>query len=182
MLDAVCAECPLVFNEPIAVAKACDCTDAPSNITCCTALNSYLSDLQQQMLITNLQALHCVTYLASVLQNMSVSADIYSLCQIELNAFSLQGAGAGGQGCLLSSLPSDIESNVSSIDFTCDLNDNIAAPWPQTTFDTLSHCSKPPVALPALPGTNGASVCRAGLQQGSLLLLALFLFMIVHTC
>ncbi len=91
MFDAVCAECPLVFNEPIAVAKACDCTDAPSNITCCTALNSYLSDLQQQMLITNLQALHCVTYLASVLQNMSVSADIYSLCQIELNAFSLQG-------------------------------------------------------------------------------------------
>jgi hypothetical protein len=174
-------ECPLVFNEPIAVAKACDCTDAPSNITCCTALNSYLSDLQQQMLITNLQALHCVTYLASVLQNMSVSADIYSLCQIELNAFSLQGAGAGGQGCLLSSLPSDIESNVSSIDFTCDLNDNIAAPWPQTAFDTLSRCSKPPVALPALPETNGASVCR-GLQQGSLLLLALFLFMIVHTC
>ena len=35
-------------------------------------------------------------------------------------------------GCLLSSLPSDIVSNVTGIDFTCDLNDNIAAPWTRT--------------------------------------------------
>jgi hypothetical protein len=35
-------------------------------------------------------------------------------------------------GCLLSSLPSDIVSNVTGIDFTCDLNDNIAAPWART--------------------------------------------------
>ncbi len=80
-----------MFHEPSAVAKACDCTDMPSNVTCCTALNHYLLELQQQMLITNLQALHCVTILASILQNMSVSANIYSLCQIQLNDFSLQG-------------------------------------------------------------------------------------------
>jgi hypothetical protein len=91
IFGADCAECPLVFHEPSAVAKACDCTDMPSNVTCCTALNHYLLELQQQMLITNLQALHCVTILASILQNMSVSANIYSLCQIQLNDFSLQG-------------------------------------------------------------------------------------------
>nr|PNR42645.1 hypothetical protein PHYPA_017475 [Physcomitrium patens] len=73
------------------------------------------------MLITNLQALCCVIFLASMLQYKSIFADIYSLCRINLKDFSLQ-------GCLLSSLPFDIISNVTSIDFTYDLNDNIAAP------------------------------------------------------
>ncbi|CAK9209318.1 unnamed protein product [Sphagnum jensenii] len=167
-------ECPLVFHEPSTVAKACACTDMPSNVTCCTALNHYLLELQRQMLITNLQALHCVTILASILQNMSVSANIYSLCQIQLNDFSLQ-------GCLLSSLPSDIERNVSGIEFTCDLNDNIAAPWPPPAFDSFALCSQAPVALPALPGVNGAYMYK-GFRQRSLLLLVVFLFLILHRC
>lgn len=61
-------------------------------MTCCRALDSYLLEVQQQMLITNLQALRCVTLLASMLQNISVSADIYSLCGIDLKDFSLQGS------------------------------------------------------------------------------------------
>ena len=73
------------------VAKTCGCSSTPSNMTCCKALDGYLLDVQQQMLITNLQALRCVTLLASMLQNMSVSADIYSLCEIDLKDFSLQG-------------------------------------------------------------------------------------------
>nr|XP_024391865.1 uncharacterized GPI-anchored protein At1g61900-like isoform X5 [Physcomitrium patens] len=67
--------------------------------------------------------------------------------------------GVGGQGCLLSSLPSDIMSNVTGIDFTCDLNDNIAAPWVQTlkTDAAYSVCGRPPVALPAIPESSTAS-------------------------
>lgn len=42
-------------------------------------------------------------------------------------------------GCLLSSLPSDIVSNVTGIDFTCDLNDNIAAPWTRTLDTNVAH-------------------------------------------
>ena len=86
------AECPLKFSDPMPVAGACGCTSAPSNKSCCEALDSYLLSMQQQMLITNLQALRCVTFLASTLQNMSVSANIYSLCQIDLKDFSLQGS------------------------------------------------------------------------------------------
>ncbi|XP_024391863.1 uncharacterized GPI-anchored protein At1g61900 isoform X2 [Physcomitrium patens] len=86
-----------------------------------------------------------------------VNKDIYSLCGIDLKDFSLQGV--GGQGCLLSSLPSDIMSNVTGIDFTCDLNDNIAAPWVQTlkTDAAYSVCGRPPVALPAIPESSTAS-------------------------
>lgn len=88
----ISAECPLEFGDPLPVAKTCGCSIAPSNMTCCRALDSYLLTVQQQMLITNLQALRCVTLLASMLQNMSVSADIYSLCAIDLKDFSLQGS------------------------------------------------------------------------------------------
>uniref|UniRef100_A0A7I4AG73 SPARK domain-containing protein n=1 Tax=Physcomitrium patens TaxID=3218 RepID=A0A7I4AG73_PHYPA len=145
-------ECPLEFRDPMPVAKACGCSSTPSIATCCRAIDGYLLEVQQQMLITNLQALRCVTFLASMLQNMSVFADIYSLCGIDLKDFSLQ-------GCLLSSLPSDIMSNVTGIDFTCDLNDNIAAPWVQTlkTDAAYSVCGRPPVALPAIPESSTAS-------------------------
>jgi hypothetical protein len=85
------------------VAKTCGCSSTPSNTTCCKALDSYLLEVQQQMLITNLQALRCVTFLASMLQNMSVSADIYTLCGIDLKDFSLQGQSAFSSNVLLSS-------------------------------------------------------------------------------
>ncbi|KAG0628249.1 hypothetical protein M758_1G012800 [Ceratodon purpureus] len=173
-------ECPLEFGDAMPVAKTCGCSTAPSNMTCCKALDSYLLEVQQQMLITNLQALRCVTSLASMLQNMSVSADIYSLCGIDLKDFSLQGV--GGQGCLLSSLPSDIVSNVTGIDFTCDLNDNIAAPWSRsldTNAAAYSVCGQPPVALPALPETSGASLFIGDPTRENIFIVASYILFII---
>ncbi|URE21809.1 hypothetical protein MUK42_10993 [Musa troglodytarum] len=46
-------------------------------------------------------------------------------------------------GCLLPSLPSDATFDPSSgISFTCDLNDNIAAPWPSASQASSSACNK----------------------------------------
>ena len=46
-------------------------------------------------------------------------------------------------GCLLRSLPTDIEfDNTTGISFTCDLSDNIAAPWPSSSsVQSLSLCA-----------------------------------------
>jgi hypothetical protein len=51
-------------------------------------------------------------------------------------------------GCLLRAIPSDvIEDKSSGISFTCDLNDNIAAPWPssssQSSFSLCGFCKLP---------------------------------------
>ncbi|KAJ6908664.1 hypothetical protein NC651_018909 [Populus alba x Populus x berolinensis] len=55
-------------------------------------------------------------------------------------------------GCLLRSLPPDvILDNSTGFSITCDLNDNIAAPWPSSSsISTLSLCA-PEMSLPALP-------------------------------
>ena len=46
-------------------------------------------------------------------------------------------------GCLLPSLPSDATLDpTSGISFLCDLNDNIAAPWPTTSQVQASSCNK----------------------------------------
>ncbi|WVZ01837.1 hypothetical protein V8G54_022643 [Vigna mungo] len=47
------------------------------------------------------------------------------------------------QGCLLRSLPGDvIFDNSSGFSFTCDLTDNIAAPWPSSSsMASLSLCA-----------------------------------------
>lgn len=46
-------------------------------------------------------------------------------------------------GCLLPSLPSDaIFDKDSGISFTCDLNDNIPAPWPSSSQSSASTCKK----------------------------------------
>lgn len=46
-------------------------------------------------------------------------------------------------GCLLRSLPTDIVfDNITGISFTCDLSDNIAAPWPSSSsLQSLSLCA-----------------------------------------
>lgn len=46
-------------------------------------------------------------------------------------------------GCLLRSLPGDvIFDNSTGVSFTCDLNDNIPAPWPSSSsFTSLSLCA-----------------------------------------
>eukprot|EP00250_Pteridium_aquilinum_P011940 c20403_g1_i1 orf=320-1669(+) len=143
--------CPLVFKDPSSVVSACG-GSSPSNITCCMSLYSYISELQKQMLITNVQALNCVTLFGSTLIKRGVQIDLYGLCQVDLKDFSLQVHGE--QGCLLRAIPSDvIEDKSTGISFTCDLNDNIAAPWPSSSQSSFSLCTSS-ASLPALPATD----------------------------
>ncbi|KAJ7236559.1 hypothetical protein O6H91_Y446800 [Diphasiastrum complanatum] len=138
-------ECPLIFNNPSSVIQACG-GQSPSVKTCCTELHKYISDIQQQTFITDLQALHCVTLLGLMLKKGAVTANVYELCSIDLKDFSLQGN--SDQGCLLNSLPTDVMSNRSGISFTCDLNNNIPAPWPPTSTPAL--CSRN-TSVPTIP-------------------------------
>ncbi|KAI3849039.1 hypothetical protein MKX03_011482 [Papaver bracteatum] len=149
--------CPLVFPNTKGVAKHCG--DEISNQTaCCNAMESYVTHLQKQSFITNLQALDCAALLGVKLHKSNITRNIYGLCHITLKDFSLQ-VGTQESGCLLPSLPSDATFDKSSgISFLCDLNDNIAAPWPSTTQLPSSSCNKT-VKIPALPaatsGQNG---------------------------
>ncbi|KAJ1428746.1 putative GPI-anchored protein [Sesbania bispinosa] len=82
--------CPLVLAEPKQVAKGCG--NGISNKTaCCNAMESYVSHLQKQSFITNLQALDCAETLAMKLKRANITEDVYSLCHISLKDFSLQG-------------------------------------------------------------------------------------------
>lgn len=140
--------CPLKFKEPSDVINACHDLASP-NPSCCNTLNAYVATLQSQMLITNRQAINCATLFGSMLQKSGVMRDIYKLCDVDLKDFSLQ---AYGQGCLLQSLPTDIIfDNATGFSFTCDLSDNIVAPWPSSSsLQSLSFCA-PEMSLPALP-------------------------------
>ncbi|OVA10546.1 hypothetical protein BVC80_8987g18 [Macleaya cordata] len=142
--------CPLVFPDIKGFAK--DCGNEISNQTaCCNAMESYVSHLQKQSFITNLQALDCAALLGMKLHKSNITRNIYGLCHITLKDFSLQES-----GCLLPSLPSDATFDKSSgISFLCDLNDNIAAPWPSTTQLPSSSCNKT-IKLPALPAATSA--------------------------
>ncbi|PKA48665.1 putative GPI-anchored protein [Apostasia shenzhenica] len=81
--------CPLVFPETTAVAK--DCGNEIENYSaCCKAMNSYITHLQKQSFITNLQAVGCAAYLGLQLQKVNVSKNVYRFCQITLKDFSLQ--------------------------------------------------------------------------------------------
>ncbi|KAL5990869.1 hypothetical protein ACLOJK_011774 [Asimina triloba] len=127
--------CPLEFKEPSAVIKACSDAASP-NPSCCGSLNTYVATIQKQMLITNRQAINCATLFGSMLQKGGVMTNVYELCDVDLKDFSLQ-------GCLLRSLPADvIFDNSSGFSFTCDLNDNIAAPWPSSSsLSSLPLCA-----------------------------------------
>ncbi|MQM18033.1 hypothetical protein Taro_051016 [Colocasia esculenta] len=129
--------CPLVFPDAKTVAR--DCVDVIGNRTaCCNTVNNFVSHLQKQSFITNLQALDCAATFGLQLQRMNISTNVYSLCHITLKDFSLQES-----GCLLPSLPSDATFDQSSgVSFTCDLNDNIAAPWPSSQSSSSSSCNK----------------------------------------
>lgn len=82
--------CPLVLPDTKQVAKGCG--DGIRNKTaCCNAMESYVSHLQKQSFITNLQALDCAETLAMKLKKSNIADDIYSLCHISLKDFSLQG-------------------------------------------------------------------------------------------
>ncbi|OVA11054.1 hypothetical protein BVC80_1741g28 [Macleaya cordata] len=147
--------CPLEFKQPSAVITACRDLAGP-NPSCCSSLNTYIAGIQKQMLITNRQAINCAAMFGSMLQKGGVMTNIYELCDVDLKDFSLQ-------GCLLRSLPADVVfDNSTGFSFTCDLTDNIAAPWPSSSsISSLSLCA-PEMSLPALPtlhtsGNPGAS-------------------------
>ncbi|XP_077225303.1 GPI-anchored protein isoform X2 [Tasmannia lanceolata] len=155
--------CPLEFKEPSEVIKACSDVASP-NPSCCSSLNTYIAAIQKQMLITNRQAINCATLFGSMLQKGGVMTNIYELCDVDLKDFSLQAYGQ--QGCLLRSLPTDIVfDNSTGFSFTCDLSDNIAAPWPSSSsLSSLSLCA-PEMSLPALPTSQisgSAGHCDTG--------------------
>ncbi|CAI8611609.1 unnamed protein product [Vicia faba] len=144
--------CPLTFKEPSDVIAVCKNVAAPSP-TCCSSLNTYIAETQQKILITNKQAIICATQFGSMLRGGGVMTNVYDLCDVDLKDFSVQAAlGLQDGGCLLRSLPGDvIFDNSSGVSFTCDLSDNIAAPWPSSSsFTSLSFCA-PEMSLPALP-------------------------------
>ncbi|XP_010546889.1 PREDICTED: uncharacterized GPI-anchored protein At1g61900 [Tarenaya hassleriana] len=142
--------CPLVFPHMRHIGNSC--RDGISNQTgCCLAMENYVSHLQKQSLVTNLQALDCASTMGLKLQKLNVTKNLFSICHISLKDFSIQVA-SQVSGCLLPSLPSDaIFDNSTGISFTCDLNDNIPAPWPSSSSQSpASSCNKT-VRIPALP-------------------------------
>ncbi|ESR60793.1 hypothetical protein CICLE_v10015544mg [Citrus x clementina] len=81
--------CPLVFPDMANVTKECGYTIS-NKTACCKAMESYVSHLQEQSFITNLQALNCAASLGMKLQKANVSQNVYDLCHINLKDFSLQ--------------------------------------------------------------------------------------------
>ncbi|XP_071722586.1 LOW QUALITY PROTEIN: uncharacterized GPI-anchored protein At1g61900-like [Rutidosis leptorrhynchoides] len=145
--------CPLAFPDMEHVAKSCG-NNISNQTACCNSMASYKSHLQGQKFITNLQALDCATSLGKKLQKLNVTRNVYSLCHISLQSFSL--LGTQDSGCLLPSLPSDATfDKLSGLSFICDLNDNIAAPWPSMDQAPASSCNKT-IRIPALPAVASA--------------------------
>ncbi|KAG5401757.1 hypothetical protein IGI04_016364 [Brassica rapa subsp. trilocularis] len=165
--------CPLEFKEPTEVIKACRNVAAPSP-SCCSSLNAYISGIRNQMLITNKQAIVCATVIGSMLRKGGVMTNIYELCDVDLKDFSVQ-------GCLLRSYPADlIFDNTTGYSFTCDLTDNIAAPWPSSSsMSSLSLCA-PEMSLPALPTSQTLRNhgFRGGGAFGALRLIIILVFML----
>ncbi|XWS09387.1 hypothetical protein CRYUN_Cryun40dG0080700 [Craigia yunnanensis] len=85
--------CPLEFNQPSEVIKACRNVAAPSP-SCCSSLNTYIAGIQKQMLITNKQAIICATMFGSILRKGGVITNVYELCDVDLKDFSIQGMDA----------------------------------------------------------------------------------------
>ncbi|KAH0650956.1 hypothetical protein KY284_030868 [Solanum tuberosum] len=150
--------CPLVFPDIKNISKECG-EETSNQISCCNALNSYLSHLQQQSFITNLQALTCATLLGKKLQEANIISNIFDLCHVNLKDFSLQES-----GCLLPSLPTDLTyDQTSGIGIICDLNDNVAAPWSSPYSGAASTCNKT-AALPELPKATSSQLSK-GMAQ-----------------
>ncbi|PKI57973.1 hypothetical protein CRG98_021624 [Punica granatum] len=157
--------CPLDFPNITKVAAECE---GPINnrTACCKAMDSYTSWLQRQSFLTNLQALNCAAMLGMKLQKANVSKNLYNLCHVNLRDFSIQAS-----GCLLPSLPSDATFDKSSgISIICDLNDNIAAPWPSSSLEPVSSCNKTN-KIPALPSPTSA---QSGIHIENFMFLLLF--------
>ncbi|CAH1423777.1 unnamed protein product [Lactuca virosa] len=142
--------CPLVLPNVRPVAHGCH-NELSNQTSCCSAMESYVSHLQKQSFLTNLQALNCASSLGKKLQKENVTNNVYNLCHISLQDFSLQANGMQESGCLLPSLPSDATFDTSSgVSFLCDLNDHIPAPWPSISHLPASSCNRT-IKIPALP-------------------------------
>ncbi|KAL6573855.1 hypothetical protein OROHE_001397 [Orobanche hederae] len=141
--------CPLKFPSISRVIEGCGAGNN-NQTECCSSVESYVSHLQRQSFVTNLQALNCAASLGVKLRNANITENVYSRCRVSLKDFSLQ-VGTQESGCLLPSLPSDVVFDRSAgVSFLCDLNDNIPAPWPATSQLPSSSCNKT-VKIPALP-------------------------------
>ncbi|GFP85213.1 uncharacterized GPI-anchored protein at1g61900 [Phtheirospermum japonicum] len=158
--------CPLNMRPPSEVIAACRNVAAPSP-SCCSSLNNYIAGIQKQMLITNRQAILCATMFGSMLQKGGVMTNVYELCDVDLKDFSLQGYGQ--EGCLLPSLPADMVYDSSTgFSFTCDLRDNIEAPWPSSSSMTSLSLCAPEMSLPALPTSHNLG--NPGIRGGGVYL------------
>lgn len=82
--------CPLVFPDMKNVTEECG-NSSTNQTACCDAMENYITLLQDQSFITNLQALNCASSLATNLQNANVSINVYDICRVKLKDFSLQG-------------------------------------------------------------------------------------------
>ncbi|MCD7446630.1 hypothetical protein HAX54_012116 [Datura stramonium] len=124
------------------------------------------------MLITNRQAIICAAAFGSMLQKAGVMTNVYELCDVDLKDFSLQAYGQ--EGCLLRSYPADlVYDNLTGFSFTCDLNDNIAAPWPSSLAATSLSLCAPEMSLPALPTSETLGNCSEYLSFPTLFCLFL---------
>ncbi|KAL6562244.1 hypothetical protein OROGR_003251 [Orobanche gracilis] len=155
--------CPLKFPSISRIIEGCGAGNN-NQTECCSSVESYVSHLQRQSFVTNLQALNCAASLGVKLRNANITENVYSRCRVSLKDFSLQGwfdlrtdarlrqsVLRVKSGCLLPSLPSDVVFDRSAgVSFLCDLNDNIPAPWPATSQLPSSSCNKT-VKIPALP-------------------------------
>lgn len=151
--------CPLVFPDIKNISKECG-EDTSNPTSCCNALNSYLLRLQQQIFITNLQALTCATLLGKKLQEANIISNIFDLCHVNLKDFSLQ-VDEKESGCLFPSLPTDLTyDQTSGIGFICDLNDNVAAPWSSPYSGAASTCNKTAAVLPELPKATSSQLSK----------------------
>ncbi|RZC80561.1 hypothetical protein C5167_043134 [Papaver somniferum] len=195
--------CPLDFKQPSAVISACRDLAGP-NPSCCSSLNTYIAGIQKQMLITNRQAIHCAASFGAMLQKGGVMTNIYELCDVDLKDFSLQGTSLCPElfafakvivplllnlmgkkvchCCLLRSLPADVVfDNSSGFSFTCDLSDNIAAPWPSSSsISSLSLCA-PEMSLPALPSLHKSGNAGYYIGEGIRILVPVFSVLVLFS-
>ncbi|VFQ88607.1 unnamed protein product [Cuscuta campestris] len=165
--------CPLVFPNMSRSINACK-NGIKNQTTCCRAMGHYVSHLQRQSFITNLQAMDCADSLGMKLQKANVTQNVFDLCHITLKDFSVQ-VTPEVSGCLLLSLPSDVTlDQTTGISFMCDLNDNIPAPWPSASLLHASSSCNKTVKVPALPAAaSSGETCVYVLDLGSILLVVM---------
>ncbi|XP_073149461.1 uncharacterized GPI-anchored protein At1g61900 isoform X2 [Henckelia pumila] len=82
--------CPLNFPNMSYVIEGCSAVTS-NQTACCNAVESYVSRLQRQSFVTNLQALNCAASLGVKLRKANITNDVYNQCHISLKDFSLQG-------------------------------------------------------------------------------------------